>query len=395
MARLANRIDGICGGRVPNPKSVLGGPHALMVNATGEPFNTIRPNGMPEPPADGDGGLFRSFLAGSGRPVMDAFASLDIAPEIQMLMRHPQRRLVGARMALRPEEGDGAWDFTLIDDDIYVVVGNFTYKSPRVELVRGDGLIRFYFKLSGDLTVAVNQMEPLRLNRPSLLVYLPPLGMDFKDWATPRSRERFVAINIRAKHLAEQFLSSTFDVAPQLRALVSGPPEEFRCCQLPLNSRMFELASVLVDNPYVGPLALIHTEGVTLQLLCAAVAQFNAAQQIALESYSEHDLRRLHSARALLMNQLSPAPTIRRIARAAGMNETLLKRGFKAIFGETVFHFSVRCRMQHALSLLRERHMSVARVAEAVGYRQQTSFSTAFRRHFGVSPKDARTLKVR
>jgi len=29
------------------------------------------------------------------------------------------------------------------------------------------------------------------------------------------------------------------------------------------------------------------------------------------------------------------------------MNETALKRGFKAVFGETLFDFSVRCRMQH------------------------------------------------
>ena len=326
---------------------------------------------------------------------MDAFAKLDSAPGVQMLVRHPQRRLVGARMVVRPEEGDGSWDFTQIGEDSYVVVGNFAYKTPRVELVPGDGLIQFYFKLSGDLTVAVSQTKPLRLSRPSLLVYFQPLGIDLKEWTAPSSRERFIAVNVRAEYLAEHFLSSTFDVPPQLRALVSGSPERFRYRQLPLNSRMFDLASRLVDNPYTGPLALIHTEAITLELLCAAVAEFSAAQQISLEPYSEHDLRCLHTARTLLTAQFSPAPTIRQVARAAGMNETSLKRGFKAIFGETVFDFSVRCRMQHALTLLREQRTPVARVAEAVGYSHQTSFATAFRRHFGLSPKDARGLKAR
>jgi AraC-like DNA-binding protein len=363
---------------------------------TGRPSSpAIRPGGTPEVTTDRDGGLFRAFLAGPGRTLMDAFASLNGAPGVHMLVRHPQRHLVGARMAVRPEEGDGLWEFTQVGNDIYVVVGNFAYKTPRVEFVPGDGLIQFYFKLSGDLTVAVSQTEPLRLNRPSLLVYFQPLGIDFKEWTAPGSRERFIAINIRAEYLADHFLSSTFDVPPQLRALVSGSPEEFRYRQLPLNSRMFELASRLVDNPYTGSLALIHTEATTLELLCAAVAEFSAAQQISLEPYSEHDLRCLHSARALVMNQLSPALTIRQIARAAGMNETSLKRGFKALFGETVFDFSVRCRMQHALTLLRERRIPVAQVAEAVGYSHQTSFATAFRRHFGLSPKDARGLKAR
>ena len=64
--------------------------------------------------------------------------------------------------------------------------------------------------------------------------------------------------------------------------------------------------------------------------------------------------------------------------------------GFKAVFGETIFDFSLRCRMQHALQLLRDERTQVARVAEAVGYRHQTSFATAFRRHFGLRPKDVR-----
>lgn len=370
-------------------------PQPQMVRPRGRLLGTIRSGSLPEVTTNRGGGLFRAFLAGPGRTLMDAFASLDSAPGIQMLVRHPQRRLVGARMQVLPEEGDGSWEFTQVADDIYVVVGNFVYKAPRVELVPGDGLIQFYFKLSGDLTVEVSQTEPLRLNRPSLLVYFQPLGMDYKEWTAARARERFIAINVRADYLTEHFLSSALDVPPQLHALVTGSPEEFRYRQLPLNSRMFDLASRLVDNPYTGPLALIHTEAITLELLCAAVAQFSAARQESLEPYSEHDLRCLHHARGLLISQLSPAPTIRQIARMTGINETSLKRGFKALFGETVFEFSVRCRMQHALTLLRERRMPVARVAEAVGYSHQTSFATAFRRHFGLSPKDARGLKVR
>jgi len=49
--------------------------------------------------------------------------------------------------------------------------------------------------------------------------------------------------------------------------------------------------------------------------------------------------------------------------------------------------------MQHALTLFRERSLSVAQVADAVGYRHQTSFATAFRRHFGMRPKDVRRTR--
>jgi AraC-like DNA-binding protein len=75
------------------------------------------------------------------------------------------------------------------------------------------------------------------------------------------------------------------------------------------------------------------------------------------------------------------------------MAETALTKGFKAVYGETILDFSLHCRMQHALALLRDRHWSVDRVSDAVGYSHSTSFATAFRRQFGVRPIDVRRLK--
>src|SRR6266702_3206098 len=119
-------------------------------------------------------GLFRTILAGSGRTLADAFANLEQAPEVERMTRHPKRGLLGARVTLPPDEGEGYWDLTRIRDDIYVVVANFSYKDPRVELVPGDGLIQFNFKLSGDMNLAISRTEPLRFNRPSLLVWSQP-----------------------------------------------------------------------------------------------------------------------------------------------------------------------------------------------------------------------------
>jgi AraC-like DNA-binding protein len=73
------------------------------------------------------------------------------------------------------------------------------------------------------------------------------------------------------------------------------------------------------------------------------------------------------------------------------MSESKLKRTFKARFGATVFDYGLECRMRHALELLRCRRMSVGQVAYAVGYRHQTSFTSAFFQFFGFLPSKART----
>ena len=341
------------------------------------------------------GGLFRAVLAGPGHSLADAFANLERAPFVERVWRHPKRDLLGARVALPPAEGEGYWEFTRVRDELFVIVENFAYKDPRIELVPGDGLVQFNFRLSGDLTLAVSRTEPLRLNRPALFVWNQAQGADIQEWTAPSARERVVAISVRPEFLADHFLASAVDIPQQLQPFVGGTRAKINYCQLRLTAQMFELATKLVDNPYVGALGLVNIEAIAMELLCCAVAGFSTLSVKPNEQYSERELRCLHSARRYLMRQYAPAPTIRQVARAAGVNETTLKEGFKTVFGERVFEYSVRCRMQHALMLLREQHLPVARVAEAIGYRHQTSFATAFLRHFGMRPKDVRRTKSR
>jgi AraC-like DNA-binding protein len=323
----------------------------------------------------------------------DAFANLEHSPQVEQVNRHPRRNLLGARLLLTPNEGKGTWEFTQIGDHIFVVVTNFIYKDPRVEVMPGDGLVQFNFRLSGDLTLGISRSEPLRIKRPSLLVWNQAPGFDIKEWTAPSAHEQCVVIYIQSQYLIEQFLSPLAEIPAQLRPFVSANRSGVNYCQLPLSAEMFELAIKLVKNPYSGALALMHTEAVAMQLICCAVQGCCSITDAANERYSPRDLRCLHTARDYLMKKFVPAPTIPEVARAAGINEATLKRGFKAMFGETLFDFSLRCRMQHALTLLREQHVSVARAAELSGYRHQTSFSTAFQHHFGMRPKDVRCLR--
>jgi AraC-like DNA-binding protein len=345
-------------------------------------------------PVDGAAGLFRTLLAGPGQTLADAFANLERSPLVEHVTRHLTHDLLRARVALSVDEGSGYWDFIRVRDELFVIVENFAYKNPRVERMGGDGLIQFSFRLSGDLTLGVTQQQPLRLNRPSLLVWKHSPGIEVPEWTAPSAHERAVAISVRPQFLVERFLGSTVNAPERLQAFVASARGQVNYLQLPLTPAMFELATKLVDNPHNGTLSLVYTEAVAMELLCEAISGLQGVASAPHEQYTQRDLRCLDAARRLLLRQFAPPPTIRQVARSAGMNETTLKRGFKAVFGETIFDFSIRCRMQHALKLLREQQMPVARVAEAVGYSHQTSFATAFRRHFGMRPREVRGAKT-
>jgi len=356
------------------------------------------PPGKPNPSPTSERplqGLFRTVIAGPGQSLADAFAKLEQSPQVARVLRHPARDLLSARVILTPEEGSGYWELTRIRNDLYVILTDFAYKDPRFEFVPGDGLVQFNFKLSGDMSYGVSRPGPLRFNRPALHVWRQPEGIDMREWTAPSSHERMVAISVRPEFLVKHLLPPGGDVPTRLRAFVAAPAGRIDYCQVPLTAQMLEVVRKLIDNPYRDALYLTYFEALTLELLCTAVGNFWSLPEQPTEEYSDHELRALSAARQLLMKQFAPAPTLPKIARAVGLGEKALTRGFKTVYGETVFDFSLRCRMQQALTLLRDRQWSVDRVSEATGYSHPTSFSTAFRRHFGMSPVELKRLKTR
>lgn len=355
----------------------------------------IQDSSKPGANTTGRGGLFRTVIAGPGHTLAEAIAHLERAPQVERLVRHAKRDLLGARVSLTPQEGEGYWELTRIRDDLFVIIENFAYRDPRLEFLPGDGLVQFNFKISGDLTIAVSRTEPLRFNRPSLLVWSQPTVISTSEWTAPRAHERNVAISLRPQFLLDHFLVSTVDIPQRLHPFVSGSADKIEYCQMPLTAQMCDAVLRLINAPFTGPRALVYTEALTYELLCSAVEAFCALSSAPNEEYTDRELRCLHSARGILMRQLSPPPTIRQLARAVGIAETTLGHGFKSVFGETLFDFSLRCRMQYALTLLRDKHWSVAKTANAVGYAHATSFTTAFHRYFDMRPIEVRRVKPR
>jgi len=80
--------------------------------------------------------------------------------------------------------------------------------------------------------------------------------------------------------------------------------------------------------------------------------------------------------------------TLQALAAEAGMSRTVFAERFKALAGATPMTYLQQWRMATAAYHLRELNMPVGQVALTVGYGSGTSFSTAFRKAFGVAPRD-------
>ena len=72
------------------------------------------------------------------------------------------------------------------------------------------------------------------------------------------------------------------------------------------------------------------------------------------------------------------------------MNDAKLCAGFKQAFGMTISAYTRHLRMQRAKELLEGSGLSIVEVALEVGYSHSSNFATAFKRHFGIAPRQAR-----
>jgi AraC-like DNA-binding protein len=74
------------------------------------------------------------------------------------------------------------------------------------------------------------------------------------------------------------------------------------------------------------------------------------------------------------------------LARAAGLSRAHFSREFRATFGESPHTYLLTRRMERAAALLRTTDRSVADVCLSVGLQSIGSFTTSFKRTYGVSP---------
>jgi AraC family transcriptional regulator len=101
---------------------------------------------------------------------------------------------------------------------------------------------------------------------------------------------------------------------------------------------------------------------------------------------NEADREKITKAREVLLQHIGEPLTIKELSRKVAINECYLKKGFKEMFGTTIFDFYQSQRMEHAKYLLYDKGLSVTEVSMLLGYSSISHFSTAFKKHTGIKP---------
>lgn len=87
-------------------------------------------------------------------------------------------------------------------------------------------------------------------------------------------------------------------------------------------------------------------------------------------------------------NLTDPDFNVERLTELVGISRAQLHRKMKEITGIPAGDFIRNLRLEQAARLIRERKINVTQVAYAVGFNNQTHFSTIFRKNFGMTPTE-------
>ena len=78
--------------------------------------------------------------------------------------------------------------------------------------------------------------------------------------------------------------------------------------------------------------------------------------------------------------------TVADLARAAGLSPAHFSREFRRTFGESPHQYLLTRRLERAAALLRNTDRTVTEICFAVGLTSVGSFTTSFRRMYGMAP---------
>ncbi|MTJ80839.1 MAG: helix-turn-helix transcriptional regulator [Telmatospirillum sp.] len=237
------------------------------------------------------------------------------------------------------------------------------------------------------------------------LALLCPLGqgrdgtvlLTATDGPLPPAGDGGAVVVVIATALLRTILAADFQrLPPRVAALLpgtgpapggDGPARPHPRHILPRTVEMTLAAQAIRGCPHQGAIRNMFLKSKALEMLALAFGSLKAETggrgAVPLPA---RDVRALTRAHDLLLSRLDDPPTLSELAAAAGMCETRLKTGFRALFGDTPGGVRNRARMALARDMLVGRRCRVSEAAVAVGYTNVSHFIDAFVREFGVRP---------
>ncbi len=186
-----------------------------------------------------------------------------------------------------------------------------------------------------------------------------------------------------------QRLMETEDGMPVLRNFFAGHLAHF---SFEPGQHILQTAEKIMHPPPMptGELSSIYLKSQGLDIMWQSCLQLVADNAGGWQQPSMMSLRQCERVRDFIVANLGEELSVDLIASQAGTSPSTIQRHFKEHFGQTIFDFIRQKRLEGARDALATDGIPVSKAAHLAGYTSVSSFTTAFRRTYGVTPKQMR-----
>ncbi len=295
---------------------------------------------------------------------------------------------LGAQIA--PAIGEGTLDLVSFDDDFILLSMRGEFRRDLNYVIAGEGWTRLHFRRSARSSMDFFGIGESEFEGPLCQILHQPEGVADEEWIEGGVPLEWVTLLIRPELLVERFHLDSVRLDDRVRRLANGS-DDFLLQNWSLSPAMIRAMSQLLGTDYQGDLRRVHLEAKCIELICMMSDVLSERESSCLPvKLSTSDIDRLHEARALLARRFAEAPSVEQLAREVGLNRNKLSYGFKHLFDTTISDFCAESRLQAAWEMLCDTDLPIGRIAHRVGYRQPAAFSTAFKKRYGMTPRQAR-----
>jgi AraC-like DNA-binding protein len=266
-------------------------------------------------------------------------------------------------------------------DDLSLLFSeNKSQESASVDSLIQKGIIHFYFCLDGSATFAFGPHYSREIIKgKNYFFYNPDKDLPFQLQLVPQTKMVFMTISLESLH--KLFVH---DALPLLKPENSNrkfyderdiPPTLLLVLNQLLSTQLSESAQKL------------YYQGKFYELLSLYFSNRLPNTETCPFLNDEETVRKIKHSKEYLLKNMEAPPSLKELAKIAGLNEYQLKVGFKEIYGNTVFGFLLDHKLDHSRILLDSAKYQVNEVAYQIGYTNPSHFIAAFKKKFGVTPK--------
>ena len=157
-----------------------------------------------------------------------------------------------------------------------------------------------------------------------------------------------------------------------------------------LTPEMIKIVNEILKRDLNDGLNYFFIESMVKLLLTLVLDEVSGNHPLAPLILSNDDIEKLHKIKTIILTDFEEKQTLAKLSRMVAMNEYKMKKGFKYLFGTTIFECRRSAKMEQAKDLLLNTNGLIEDIAYGAGFGHPSNFQKAFKRHFNFTAAELR-----